>query len=177
MQEFFKMQLGRLGAPVSFDTKEKSFFYRLEKGWGVSSSGRILEFSLEEREWQIHNRTFFCVVKNIDENTLRSEVITKIVDFRHLIIDTFTIDVLNYKIDDEDFEIIETKKGNIINFHGWKIDINKKEILDTGEDDEIIKNKSIAILKAFYTDEKFLDKKSYIDPKYFLRDITQNQQP
>lgn len=158
-----------LGAPIGIAMDDKKALYSFAENWAVSSNGRILRFNTKARNWQTPKRALFCLLKTINDKTLKSEVLSKIIDFENLIIDGYTIDTINYKINDESFKRRGTK-NDFIAFHGWTIDIKNKKISKQGEQDEIIKHKVSALIKAFYTDEKFLSADCFVSSEYFLKE-------
>lgn len=161
----------QLGCPVG-ETYEGDLIYKFAPGWGITSRRDILRFAEYNQRWQTPNRAVVLSrVLEINNQTLKGDILENIIDLERLVVDGYFVDLVNYTIDDDGFELDETWESNeyydveILLYRGWVVNLDSLEVIEQGEQSKEIERKLNALIKAL--DYKELARESFVEQSYF----------
>lgn len=153
-------------------TYDGDLIYKFADGWGITSRRDILRFAEYNQRWQTPNRAVVLSESlDINSETLISDILSNIIDLERLVVDGYFVDLVNYTIDDDGFELDETWEQNeeddieILLYRGWVVNLDTLEVIEEGEQSKEIESKLNALIKAL--DYRDLEAQSFVDKSYF----------
>ena len=161
----------QLGCPVG-ETYDGDLIYKFADGWGITSRRDILRFAEYNQRWQTPNRAVVLSESlDINSETLISDILSNIIDLERLVVDGYFVDLVNYTIDDDGFELDETWEQNeeddieILLYRGWVVNLDTLEVIEEGEQSQEIGKKLNTLIRAL--DYRALGVESFVDKSYF----------